>query len=214
MTFSVCIVQNKVPIDDKTFRFLLQFSPPEKRERILRQRIKQNANNMAVGGALVRHMLWEKFRIPVNASISYGKFGKPYLPDYPGTHFNISHSGTFVACAACDQPVGVDIQEITAYQPDVAARVCSLKERLQIEVSADPTTEFTKIWTMKEARVKAMGLGIWNHLQNDSFGMGGIICKRIESTILSISIVDSLEYKDLINADKLHWAEVGICRYL
>lgn len=191
MTLAVYIVQNKVSIDSKTFQFLLQFSPPEKRQRILSQRIKQNADNMVVGGALVRHMLWEKFRIPANASISYGEFGKPYLTDYSETHFSISHSGSFVACAVCDRPVGVDIQEIIAYQYDIAAKVCTHKELQQIEASVDSAAEFTKIWAMKEAKVKAMGSGIWKNLQDDSFLIGRIISRRIGVTFLSISIVDS-----------------------
>lgn len=190
MTPAVYIVQNRVPIDDETFRFLLHFSPNEKKHRILRQRIKQNADNMVIGGALARYMLWEKFRIPANASMSYGKCGKPYLTDYPRAHFSISHTGSFVACAVCDQPVGIDIQEITAYRSDVAARACSRKELEQIGASADPAAEFTKIWTMREAKVKAMGLGIWNHLQEDLFFTGGIMSKRMESIFLSVSIVE------------------------
>lgn len=190
----IYIVQNKAPIDSKTFQFLLQFSPPEKRRRILCQRIKQNADNMAVGGALVRHMLWEEFRIPANASMSYGEFGKPYLTDYPEVHFSISHSGKFVACAVCDQPVGVDIQEITAYRPKIAMKVCTRNVLEQIESSVDPAAEFTKIWTMKEAKVKAMGLGIWSHLQDDLLFMGGgIMFRRIGSIFLSIFVLDSLK---------------------
>lgn len=191
MTLAVYIVQNRAPIDNKTFRFLLQFSPLEKRQRILSQRLKQNADNMVVGGALVRHMLWEKFLIPANASISYGEFGKPYLTDYPGAHFSISHSGEFVACAVCDRPVGVDMQEIRAYRPDVAERVCTYKELRQIKTSVDLAAEFTKIWTMKEAKVKAMGSGIWNYLQDDLLLMEGIVSRQIGSSFLSISVVNS-----------------------
>lgn len=189
MTFAVYIVQNRTPIDDETFRFLLQFSPPEKRMCVFRQRIRQNADDMVVGGALVRYMLWEKFRIPANALISYGKFGKPYLKDYSGTHFSISHSGRFVACAVCDRPVGVDIQEIIAYRPDVAKRICSHEELKRIEANDDPAAEFTKIWAMKEAKVKAMGTGIWDNLQDDSFFAGGVLSRRIETAFLSVSVI-------------------------
>jgi hypothetical protein len=43
--------------------------------------------------------------------IEYGKNGKPYLPDYPGIYFNISHSGDYVAVALSCHPVGIDVQE-------------------------------------------------------------------------------------------------------
>ncbi|MCH5348880.1 MAG: 4'-phosphopantetheinyl transferase superfamily protein [Oscillospiraceae bacterium] len=162
---AVSIVHNKTPIDDITFRFLLQFSPPEKQQRILRQRVKQNADSMVSGGALARYMLWKEFCIPWDAHIAYGEFGKPYLSDYPDVHFNISHSGQYVVCAVCNRPVGVDVQEIAPYQPDVAAKVCSNVELSQIEASGNQAAEFTKAWTIKEAYLKMLGLGLGHELQ-------------------------------------------------
>lgn len=157
----VCLIQNQAPINQAVFQFLLHFSPPEKQQRILRQHIKQNADNMAVGGALVRYMLWNEFRVPVDAQISYGEFGKPYLLDYPRLYFNISHSGQFVACVVCSQPVGIDVQQITSYRPNLTERVCSNAELAQIKASTAPDEEFTKIWTKKEAFLKMCGRGLW-----------------------------------------------------
>ncbi len=157
----VCLVKNKKPIDDATFRFLLQFAPLEKQERILRQWVKQDADNMLLGATLMRHIIWEVFQIPISQQyIAYGSHGKPYLRDYPNAHFNISHSGQYVACAVADRPVGIDVQIIGAYRPDVAARVCSGEELAGIEVSDAPASEFTKLWTRKEAHLKMLGCGI------------------------------------------------------
>ena len=38
--------------------------------------------------------------------------GKPYFPQYPGLHFNLSHSGPLTVCALSTLPVGVDIEQI------------------------------------------------------------------------------------------------------
>ncbi len=161
MTPVVCIVKNEKPIDDAAFRFLLQFAPLEKQERILRQRMKQNADNMLVGAALARHMIWETFHIPISQQqIAYGPYGKPYLRDYPNVHFNISHSGQYVACAVADRPVGIDVQVVETYRPDVVAKVCSEEELARINASDDPAAEFTKLWTRKEAYLKMLGCGI------------------------------------------------------
>ncbi len=161
MTPAICLVKNEKPFDDFTFRFLLQFAPPEKQERILCQRVKQNADNMLVGAALARHMIWEIFQIPLSQQhIAYGPYGKPYLRDYPNVHFNISHSGQYVACAVADRPIGIDVQIIGTYRPDVAARACSGEELERIGASDDPATEFTKLWTRKEAYLKMLGCGI------------------------------------------------------
>lgn len=162
---AVSIIHNVKPISELTFQFLLRFSPPEKQQRILCQRIKQNADTMVIGGALARYMLWKEFCIPWDAHIAYGEFGKPYLSDYPDAHFNISHSGQYVACVVCNRPVGVDVQEITPYHPDVAAKVCSNVELTQIEASGNQAAEFIKIWTIKEAYLKMLGSGLGHGLQ-------------------------------------------------
>lgn len=156
----VSIIHNSEPIDEQTFRFLLRFSPIEKQQRILRQRIKQNADNMVIGGALARHMLWKELRVPLGSRIAYGEFGKPYLSDYPEAHFNISHSGQYTACVVCNRPVGVDVQMIAEYSPKVANRVCSKAELAKIVASNNPAAEFTKLWTRKEAYTKLIGEGI------------------------------------------------------
>lgn len=156
----VCLVKVRTPLDDRMINFLIPFSPHEKQHRILRQRIKRTADIMVVGGALVRHMLWEQFSIPLDTKIGYGEFGKPYLPDYPYVHFNISHSGQYVTCVVSDRPVGIDIQVIRSYYPDVARRVYNPRELEQIKNSADPAAEFTKLWTKKEAYLKMLGCGL------------------------------------------------------
>lgn len=162
----ICIVKNDNSLDNATFQFLLQFVPLDKQRRILRQRIKQNADNMLVGTILAKYMLRKVFHIPFSAQhISYGRYGKPYLRDYPNVHFNISHSGQFVVCAVSANPIGVDVQVIVPYQRDVAKRVCSPEELMQIESSPDPSVEFTKCWTQKEAYVKMKGTGLFNGLE-------------------------------------------------
>lgn len=161
MTPVICLAKNENPISDADFHFLLQFAPPEKQERILRQRAKQNADNMLLGAALARHMIWETFHLPLSRQhIAYGPHGKPYLRDCPNVHFNFSHSGQYVAFAVADRPVGIDVQVIGAYRPEVAVRVCSDEELARIGASDDPTAEFTKLWTRKEAYLKMLGCGI------------------------------------------------------
>lgn len=165
MTPVVYIIKNSKPVDATTFQYLMQFVSEEKKERILRQRIKQNADNMLVGAVLAKYMLLKYFQITFSKQhISYGRYGKPYLHDYPNAQFNISHSGQFVACAISDRPIGVDIQEIVPYHRDVAKRVFSLEELSHIESSPDRSAEFTRLWTQKEAYLKMVGIGFSDRL--------------------------------------------------
>lgn len=165
----ICIVRVPAPLDDGTVQTLMSTVPAEKRTRIRRQRIRQNADNMLVGAALARHLLWQRFRIPYTAAISYGPYGKPYLADYINVHFNISHSGQYVACGVCDRPVGVDIQKIVPYRSEIAAHVCNLSEMAHLNACAAPAMEFTRIWTKKEAFAKLTGGGIAGGLRDAGF---------------------------------------------
>lgn len=159
----VYIVRNDQPIDIDTFQYLMRFVPQKKKKRIMRQRIKQNADNMLVGTILARYMILKFFKIPLSAQhISYGLHGKPYLRDYPNAQFNISHSGQFVACAVYDRPIGLDIQKIVPYHRDVAKRIFKPNDIVHIESSPDPDFEFTKLWAQKEAYLKMLGIGLSN----------------------------------------------------
>ena len=149
------------PIDENTFRYLLGFVQAEKKERILKQKIKQNADNMLVGELLAKTAIKNVFGIDIKKQkFVLSPLGKPHLDNNSGVHFNISHSGEYVACAVSDKPVGIDIQKIKKFKSKVAERVCNEKELRQIEESDDKESEFAKIWTQKEAVVKMYGLGI------------------------------------------------------
>lgn len=163
------MVRVPAPLDHETVQTLMSLAPAEKQIRIRRQRVRQNADNMLVGAALARYLLWQEFQIPYTAKIAYGLHGKPYLADYPDVHFNISHSGQYVVCIVCDRPVGIDIQEIAPYRPEVAASVCNLTEMAQLNVSAEREREFAQIWAKKEAFVKLTGDGIAGGMKDVSF---------------------------------------------
>lgn len=118
---------------------------------------------MLIGDILAKAAIKRVFGIEIaKQRIGYGEFGKPYLLDYPNIHFNISHSGEYVVCAVCDAPVGIDIQKISVYNSGIAEKVCLEYEIKQIEQSDDNASEFIKLWTKKEAVLKAKGIGLGN----------------------------------------------------
>jgi 4'-phosphopantetheinyl transferase len=92
-----------------------------------------------------------------------GPHGKPVLAgDHAGRlHFSLSHSGLAVAVAAGDAPVGVDLEEVRPRAAtDLAARFFSEDERRLVAGAADPGAAFVRLWTRKEALLKATGEGI------------------------------------------------------
>lgn len=103
-----------------------------------------------------------------------GPHGRPEI-DAPVTdlHFNLSHSAGLVACAlARGRAVGVDIESLNRPAPDraIVPRYCSPDEAADIQAQGDAwPARFLRYWTLKEAYLKARGLGIAVPLSDISF---------------------------------------------
>lgn len=91
----------------------------------------------------------------------YNEHGKPYLEG--GPYFSISHCKAGIAVAIDDQPIGIDIETIRHANEDLVERTMNEKERLGIRELG--MREFTRLWTQKEAIVKAEGTGIYSFEQ-------------------------------------------------
>ncbi|HKO54622.1 MAG TPA: 4'-phosphopantetheinyl transferase superfamily protein [Thermoanaerobaculia bacterium] len=111
----------------------------------------------AAGRALLRHVLGE-------VEVERGEGGKPRLASGE-LHFNISHSGELVAVAIAMEPVGIDVEEIrpTRELLAIARRFFSAEEARRVEQDAD---QFFRVWTAKEAIVKAIGSGVFDNLRS------------------------------------------------
>ena len=87
--------------------------------------------------------------------------GKPFFPDFPHHHFNLSHSGSFALCALDDAPIGVDIQSVKDnWREGLPKRVCAPAELEWLDAQSDYWAAFALIWALKEARVKYEGTGL------------------------------------------------------
>lgn len=91
----------------------------------------------------------------------YNEHGKPYLEG--GPYFSISHCKAGIAVAIDDAPIGIDIETIRHANEDLIERTMNEKERLGIRELG--MREFTRLWTQKEAIVKAEGTGIYSFEQ-------------------------------------------------
>ncbi|HEY0281859.1 MAG TPA: 4'-phosphopantetheinyl transferase superfamily protein [Rhizomicrobium sp.] len=115
-----------------------------------------------VGRASLRYLLSRRLGIPPQSlQFGCGTHGKPFLPA-SRLHFNLSHSGNVVAIALAASDVGIDVEERHDI-PDmhqVASRFFSPLELAGINAATDPIGVFFRIWTMKEAVVKALGGGL------------------------------------------------------
>lgn len=98
--------------------------------------------------------------IPLPPMLGFGKMGKPFLREHPQLHFNLSHCRGLAVCLLSDTVCGVDCESIRRCKPRIAERVCNAQERALLEQAEDADFLFTRLWTLKEAYVKAIGVGI------------------------------------------------------
>ncbi len=107
---------------------------------------------------------------PTEILFHYNEHGKPQLTQTPSLHFSVSHSHDWVTYAIGLQPLlGVDIERIHDIAvTDIAQRFFSHTENQQLHHLAlsEQRSAFFKLWTCKEAFIKAIGEGMTFPLQN------------------------------------------------
>jgi len=92
--------------------------------------------------------------------VERGKHGKPFVPGHE-VRFNLSHSGALTVCAfARGREVGIDVErENRKVEPlKLAQRFFAPDEAEAVRNGGREV--FFRLWTRKEAYLKALGLGI------------------------------------------------------
>lgn len=123
---------------------------PEKRQRIDRLPPRHRLASLCADG-LTREMLAETLHCtPEEVAFTYTAAGKPLTED---AHFSVSHSGSVVACAVSDVPVGIDVERIRPVPPRLGRALGEWQSE----------EDFWQLWTHREAALKCRGetLGAW-----------------------------------------------------
>ena len=99
-----------------------------------------------------------------NADFAKTEFGKPYLSAHPELAFNHSHSRKHYALAYSSnlEHIGVDVEDLDrAVRFEALAQHAFHADELKAWAASDYSAEYWfKVWTTKEAVLKASGLGI------------------------------------------------------
>ncbi len=142
------------PLTDAETAALLARLPEERRKRLLRTKGPESWREPLCAYALLGLALRERCRWQALPPMGRDALGKPYFPDWPQVHFNLSHTAGAVLVGLCDRPLGVDIQ------------VCRpVSRRMRERLSEDGTEEgFFRSWVRREARAKRTGAGIGSFL--------------------------------------------------
>jgi 4'-phosphopantetheinyl transferase len=111
---------------------------------------------------------------PAALVIREGANKKPVLEGNPHLHFNLSSSGDNMLFAIAGSAVGIDIEKcVDGFGYDeIAAEHFSEDERQYIHAAANRGEAFYRLWTRKEALLKATAKGISDDLKYISCAPG------------------------------------------
>jgi 4'-phosphopantetheinyl transferase len=129
-----------------------------------RYKLWQDQHRFLFGRLLLKYALAEAgYPVSLLSEITYNPFGRPGI-NKP-FDFNISHSGNYAGCAfSLESRIGLDIQELIDFSPADFHAVMSKKQEEKIALSQHKNLEFTRLWSLKESVIKAIGKGVSTQL--------------------------------------------------
>ncbi|MDE7122504.1 MAG: 4'-phosphopantetheinyl transferase superfamily protein [Oscillospiraceae bacterium] len=105
-------------------------------------------------------LLTDPAEIEEKLCLAYHPGGKPFFKNYPALYFNLSHCDGLAVCLVSSRECGADVEMRRAVRPGILRKIFTSEEQELVLRSDNPDLEFTRIWTLKEAYVKAIGKGI------------------------------------------------------
>jgi 4'-phosphopantetheinyl transferase len=152
----------KIDIDwgEHELRQKMKFMPLYMRQKAMKY-VRWQDRQLYIAGKLLLLKSLEDFTLTKTLRLQdllYNPFDKPYF-NHP-FHFNISHSGNIVVCAASTATaIGIDIEKIQPIPITDYTDYFTANEINSINSSNNKTHDFYKIWTKKEALIKCIGKG-------------------------------------------------------
>jgi len=166
--FDVVILQVLPVPTYSEFISMLHLVSKEKQKQIKQFHFFQDALCTLFGAVLVRSEIYRTLGSYDRKLIfSTNDFGKPFLANESKFHFNISHTENYVACVIADEPVGIDIENITSINLKIAKR-CFTPEEVDYVTGTKFLYRFFEVWTKKESRLKMEGKGLSKPLSSFS----------------------------------------------
>ena len=157
-------------VDESEIDRLRGMLTPEELRRAERFRVAAAARRFIGARATLRMTLGRAIGAePADVEFLFGERGKPRLSD-EGIFFNASDSGDYVVVALSTAEVGVDIELArTVRRHDrLARRICTDREleMLARVPEEDRSDLLLRLWTCKEAALKAVGIGLSGGARN------------------------------------------------
>jgi 4'-phosphopantetheinyl transferase len=169
-----------------------RFMSDDERKRRDRFVFAKDRHAFVVARGLVRSVLSRYARVAPDACVfSFNQYGKPSLRSAPteaALEFNISHThGVAAIAVTVGREIGIDVEDVTRTTIEVDVfQTFSPSEitALQAIPEAERPCRFFDYWTLKEAYIKARGMGLSLPLDGFSMHVSGS-----EATIQFASVI-------------------------
>jgi 4'-phosphopantetheinyl transferase len=153
-------------------------------ERVRADRFRKDTtrNQHVVGRGMTRKLLGDRVIDPERIELGFMPHGKPFVvaPPQAACPFNVAHTDGLVLFASCrsEQPragmtLGVDVERLSRRTDvELAQRYFAAPEVQYVWDHRDPDARryaFLRVWTLKEAFIKAIGTGLTMPLGDFAF---------------------------------------------
>lgn len=186
-------------LDQETEHACLQVLSAEELARWRGYKFDRSKREYLATHALARAALSQRLgALPASLCFQTDSFGKPSLDPESELQFNLSNSAELVVClVAANRALGVDVEPFARAQSvlEVAPRMFSPLELVQLKSLPihQQLRRSLQLWTLKEAYIKARGMGFRLPLQSFSF-----IFEEPESI--------QLQLEPILNDDAPRWS--------
>jgi 4'-phosphopantetheinyl transferase len=145
------------PLTEQETEKMLRLLPPARRERVLRLPEDKRREPLCAY-LLLLLALWQRCHWRELPEIALTAEGKPYFPNHPEVHFNLSHTTGAVLVGLSEQPIGVDIEKVRPVS----------QRSMQRLAGVDTPEAFFQSWVRREARTKRSGEGVVTMMRTEA----------------------------------------------
>jgi len=172
--------------DSKYKKYFSQL-PPLMKENVTKYRVKEDRYRTLVGKILLLRYL-TKYTNATLDDVKLTEYKKPYLENQ-SIDFSISHSGEYVIVAfSKNTKIGIDIEYLNKNIDLCDFNSVFLEHEIkEIHNANNKIEKFYKIWTLKEALLKAEGKGLFENLKDVKIANNKIFFKNKVYNSLSLT---------------------------
>ncbi len=147
-------------METEVFTSLFNQLPSFVQDQVLKYRKWQDRQRIVIGkNLLITGLQSFNYAYYSLTNLKYTKFQRPYIDST--IDFNISHANDFTVCAISEtNRVGIDIEKAQSININDFENQLSIPELKQLSQAKNSHLAFYKLWTQKEAFMKAVGTGL------------------------------------------------------